>query len=191
MVQVASCTNQMGQIAIVAMQNSSPKVTECFNVESRILCMAYVPAEQREENGENVPDDNQVSSAKASDAPSVCLGMEEGRCRRLQSELTKKCPRIASWNMIIHIMLSFLASLCTRAASGLRRCVYSISSPQTSPLSPAWCTGSSAYTLGWSAAPWQSTPDQKVCVSPVLGRDFSNYVKLCSLILLSSCKWIW
>uniref|UniRef100_A0A669CNQ4 Rho guanine nucleotide exchange factor 10 n=1 Tax=Oreochromis niloticus TaxID=8128 RepID=A0A669CNQ4_ORENI len=79
LVQVASCTNQMGQIAIVAMQNSSPKVTECFNVESRILCMAYVPAEQREENGENVPDDNLVSSAKASDTPSVCLGMEEGR----------------------------------------------------------------------------------------------------------------
>ncbi|KAK0156128.1 Rho guanine nucleotide exchange factor 10 [Merluccius polli] len=44
-VWVASCTNQMGQIAIVAMQSSNPKVTECFNVESRILCMAYVPAE--------------------------------------------------------------------------------------------------------------------------------------------------
>ncbi|KAJ3613355.1 hypothetical protein NHX12_019605, partial [Muraenolepis orangiensis] len=44
-VWVASCTNQMGQIAIVAMQSSNPKVTECFNVESRILCMAFVPAE--------------------------------------------------------------------------------------------------------------------------------------------------
>ncbi|XP_055017158.1 rho guanine nucleotide exchange factor 10, partial [Boleophthalmus pectinirostris] len=51
-VWVASCTNQMGQIAIVAMQNSSPKVTECFNVESRILCMAYISAEQPQENGE-------------------------------------------------------------------------------------------------------------------------------------------
>ncbi|XP_071355250.1 rho guanine nucleotide exchange factor 10 isoform X4 [Trachinotus anak] len=77
-VWVASCTNQMGQIAIVAMQNSSPKVTECFNVESRILCMTYVPAEQPQENGEKVPENNHVSPVKASDTPSVCLGMEEG-----------------------------------------------------------------------------------------------------------------
>lgn len=66
----------MGQIAIVAMQNSSPKVTECFNVESRILCMAFVPAEQTQENDD---DNNRVPQAKASDAPSVCLGMEDGR----------------------------------------------------------------------------------------------------------------
>lgn len=78
-VQVASCTNQMGQISIVAMQNSSPKVTECFNVESRILCMAYVPAEQPQENGDKVLENNHVPIAKAIDSPSVCLGMEEGR----------------------------------------------------------------------------------------------------------------
>lgn len=77
--QVASCTNQMGQISIVAMQNSSPKVTECFNVESRILCMAYVPADQPQENGEKSPESNHVPTTKASDTPSVCLGMEEGR----------------------------------------------------------------------------------------------------------------
>lgn len=77
--QVASCTNQMGQIAIVAMHNSSPKVTECFNVESRILCMAYVPAEQMQENGEQASDDNHLPPAKASETPSVCLGMEDGR----------------------------------------------------------------------------------------------------------------
>ncbi|KAF7657300.1 hypothetical protein LDENG_00029340 [Lucifuga dentata] len=76
-VWVASCTNQMGQIAIVAMQSSSPKVTECFNVESRILCMAYVPAEQSEENGETGPE-NHNPSGKAVDTPTVCLGMEEG-----------------------------------------------------------------------------------------------------------------
>uniref|UniRef100_A0A7N6FGF5 DH domain-containing protein n=1 Tax=Anabas testudineus TaxID=64144 RepID=A0A7N6FGF5_ANATE len=76
--QVASCTNQMGQIAIVAMHNSSPKVTECFNVESRILCMAYVPAEQMQENGEQASDDNHLPPAKASETPSVCLGMEDG-----------------------------------------------------------------------------------------------------------------
>ncbi|XP_047200619.1 rho guanine nucleotide exchange factor 10 isoform X1 [Girardinichthys multiradiatus] len=77
-VWVASCTNQMGQIAIVAMQNSSPKVTECFNVESRILCMAYVPAEQLREDGEKLPESSDVSPAKACDTPTVCLGMEEG-----------------------------------------------------------------------------------------------------------------
>lgn len=69
----------MGQISIVAMQNSSPKVTECFNVESRILCMAFIPVEQRQENGEKIPENNQVPTAKASDTPSVCLGMEDGR----------------------------------------------------------------------------------------------------------------
>lgn len=79
LLQVASCTNQMGQISIVAMQNSSPKVTECFNVESRILCMAYVPVEQPQENGEKISENNHVPSAKASDTPSICLGMEEGR----------------------------------------------------------------------------------------------------------------
>ncbi|XP_012717524.2 rho guanine nucleotide exchange factor 10 isoform X1 [Fundulus heteroclitus] len=77
-VWVASCTNQMGQIAIVAMQNSSPKVTECFNLESRILCMAYVPAEQPGEDGEKLPESNDVPAAKATDTPTVCLGMEEG-----------------------------------------------------------------------------------------------------------------
>ncbi|KAM4724485.1 rho guanine nucleotide exchange factor 10 isoform 2-T2 [Anableps anableps] len=77
-VWVASCTNQMGQIAIVAMQNSSPKVTECFNVESRILCMAYVPPEQLKEDGEKLPESNYAPPVKASDTPTVCLGMEEG-----------------------------------------------------------------------------------------------------------------
>ncbi|KAM4541363.1 rho guanine nucleotide exchange factor 10 isoform 2-T2 [Fundulus diaphanus] len=77
-VWVASCTNQMGQIAIVAMQNSSPKVTECFNLESRILCMAYVPAEQPREDGEKLPESNDVPAAKVTDTPTVCLGMEEG-----------------------------------------------------------------------------------------------------------------
>lgn len=81
----------MGQIAIVAMQNSSPKVTECFNVESRILCMAYVPAEQPQENGEKVPENNHVPPAKASDTPSVCLGMEEGRYRWLYTVYSQKC----------------------------------------------------------------------------------------------------
>lgn len=90
-VQVASCTNQMGQIAIVAMQNCSPKVTECFNVESRILCMTFVPAELPQENGEKVSETNHVAPAKASDTPTVCLGMEEGRYRWLHTVY----PRLA------------------------------------------------------------------------------------------------
>ncbi|XP_068195753.1 rho guanine nucleotide exchange factor 10 isoform X2 [Antennarius striatus] len=93
-VWVASCTNQMGQISIVAMQNSSPKVTECFNVESRILCMAYVPAEQPQENGEKVPESNHVPTAKASDAPSVCLGMEEGSITVYKSSQRSKKVRL-------------------------------------------------------------------------------------------------
>uniref|UniRef100_A0A672IDR3 DH domain-containing protein n=1 Tax=Salarias fasciatus TaxID=181472 RepID=A0A672IDR3_SALFA len=89
-VQVASCTNQMGQIAIVAMQSSSPKVTECFNVESRILCMTYVPAEQLQENGENGPENNHTPLTKAADTPSVCLGMEEGRYTEMTPEFIVK-----------------------------------------------------------------------------------------------------
>ncbi|XP_041668874.1 rho guanine nucleotide exchange factor 10 isoform X2 [Cheilinus undulatus] len=93
-VWVASCTNQMGQISIVAMQNSSPKVTECFNVESRILCMAYVPAEQPLENGDNVPENNHIPTTKASDTPSVCLGMEEGSIIVYKSSQRSKKVRL-------------------------------------------------------------------------------------------------
>uniref|UniRef100_A0A3Q3W2T0 Rho guanine nucleotide exchange factor 10 n=1 Tax=Mola mola TaxID=94237 RepID=A0A3Q3W2T0_MOLML len=93
-VWVASCTNQMGQISIVNMQNSSPKVTECFNVESRILCMAYVPAEQPQENGEKTPENSHVPTAKASDTPSVCLGMEEGSIIVYKSSQRSKKVRL-------------------------------------------------------------------------------------------------
>ncbi|XP_041703382.1 rho guanine nucleotide exchange factor 10 isoform X2 [Coregonus clupeaformis] len=94
-VWVASCTNQMGQIAIVAMQNSSPKVTECFNVESRILCMAYVPMEQRtQENGEGNPENKHSSAGKTSDTPTVCLGMEEGSIIVYKSSQRSKKVRL-------------------------------------------------------------------------------------------------
>lgn len=72
-VQVASCTNQMAQIAVVAMQSSSPKVTECFNVESRILCMTYVPLDEPLEDGEENPQPRNCNT------PTVCVGTEEGR----------------------------------------------------------------------------------------------------------------
>ncbi|XP_061700066.1 rho guanine nucleotide exchange factor 10 isoform X3 [Syngnathoides biaculeatus] len=91
---VASCTNQMGQIAIVAMQSCSPKVTECFNVESRILCMAYVPAEEPEENDDKVQENNQVSPSKASFTPTVCLGMEEGSIIVYKSSQRSKKVRL-------------------------------------------------------------------------------------------------
>ncbi|XP_040055874.2 rho guanine nucleotide exchange factor 10 isoform X2 [Gasterosteus aculeatus] len=92
-VWVASCTNQMGQISIVAMQSSSPKVTECFNVESRILCMAYVPAEQPQEDGESkIPENADAPAAKASDSPSVCLGMEEGSVIVYKS--SQRCKKV-------------------------------------------------------------------------------------------------
>ncbi|XP_055718872.1 rho guanine nucleotide exchange factor 10-like isoform X2 [Salvelinus fontinalis] len=94
-VWVASCTNQMGQIAIIAMQNSSPKVTECFNVESRILCMAYVPMGQRtQENREGNPENNHSSAGKTSDAPTVCLGMEEGSIIVYKSSQRSKKVRL-------------------------------------------------------------------------------------------------
>lgn len=61
----------MGQIAIVSFHNSSPKVIECFNVESRVLCMAYVPAEDRPREPEG--------GGRALGVPAICLGTEEGR----------------------------------------------------------------------------------------------------------------
>uniref|UniRef100_A0A8C9RIF6 Rho guanine nucleotide exchange factor 10 n=1 Tax=Scleropages formosus TaxID=113540 RepID=A0A8C9RIF6_SCLFO len=80
--QVASCTNQMGQISVVALQNSTPKVTECFNVESRILCMAHVPPVVTPEDKEGVAE-TETSSGKGGDTPTVCLGMEDGRSKPL------------------------------------------------------------------------------------------------------------
>lgn len=69
----------------MALQNSNPKVTECFNVESRILCMTYVPLDDSLENGEGSSDER-----KAIDTPTVCLGMEEGRCVHHQHYSYKK-----------------------------------------------------------------------------------------------------
>uniref|UniRef100_A0A6Q2Z6Y0 Rho guanine nucleotide exchange factor 10 n=1 Tax=Esox lucius TaxID=8010 RepID=A0A6Q2Z6Y0_ESOLU len=92
---VASCTNQMGQVAIVALQNSSPKVTECFNVESRILCMAHVPIDQRTlENEERDPESSISLVGKASDTPTVCLGMEEGSIIVYKSSQRSKKVRL-------------------------------------------------------------------------------------------------
>ncbi|KAM6973165.1 rho guanine nucleotide exchange factor 10 [Aplochiton taeniatus] len=93
-VWVASCNNQMGQIAIVAMHNSCPKVTECFNVESRILCMAYVPMEQPLENGVGAPENHLAAQGKASHTPTVCLGTEEGSIVVYKSSQRSKKVRL-------------------------------------------------------------------------------------------------
>lgn len=68
----------MGQIAIVSFQSSGPKVIECFNVESRILCMVYIPEEEKLKE-RNMSLDSENVPAKASNVPTICLGMEEGR----------------------------------------------------------------------------------------------------------------
>ncbi|XP_040284470.1 rho guanine nucleotide exchange factor 10 isoform X1 [Bufo bufo] len=87
---IGSCTNQMGQIAVVSLHNRSPKVIECFNVESRILCMAYVPEEERHKLSSDVPD-TECDSTRAPDVPTVCLGMEEGSiCVYKSSQGSKK-----------------------------------------------------------------------------------------------------
>ncbi|XP_060789304.1 rho guanine nucleotide exchange factor 10 isoform X3 [Neoarius graeffei] len=92
-VWVASCTNQMAQIAVVAMQNSSPKVTECFNVESRILCMTYVPVDEPLEDGEG------NSEPRRSNTPTVCVGMEEGSISVYKSSQRSKKVRLQHFFM--------------------------------------------------------------------------------------------
>ncbi|XP_028906767.1 rho guanine nucleotide exchange factor 10 isoform X1 [Ornithorhynchus anatinus] len=74
---IGSCTNQMGQVAIVSFHNSSPKIIECFNVESRILCMVYIPEDEKRRAVNAVPD-SETEVAKASAVPTICLGTEEG-----------------------------------------------------------------------------------------------------------------
>ncbi|TSS85054.1 Rho guanine nucleotide exchange factor 10 [Bagarius yarrelli] len=87
-VWVASCTNQMAQIAVVAMQNSSPKVTECFNVESRILCMTYVPMVEPLESGLGNPE------TRSCNTPTVCVGTEEGSISVYKSSQRSKKVRL-------------------------------------------------------------------------------------------------
>ncbi|XP_054576170.1 rho guanine nucleotide exchange factor 10 isoform X2 [Eptesicus fuscus] len=73
---IGSCTGQMGQIAIVSFHNSNPKVIECFNVESRILCMVHTPAE-RGPQPSPAPEPG-AAAGSAPGVPTVCLGTEEG-----------------------------------------------------------------------------------------------------------------
>ncbi|XP_059765792.1 rho guanine nucleotide exchange factor 10 isoform X5 [Balaenoptera ricei] len=84
---IGSCTSQMGQIAIVSFQNSSPKVIECFNVESRVLCMVYVPAEDRPRGPES-------TGGRVLGVPTVCLGTEEGSISIYKSSQGSKKVRL-------------------------------------------------------------------------------------------------
>ncbi|XP_006882968.1 PREDICTED: rho guanine nucleotide exchange factor 10 [Elephantulus edwardii] len=90
---IGSCTNQMGQIAIVSFQNSSPKVIECFNVESRILCMVYIPVEEKHKEP-NAASDSEAGVVRASDVPTICLGTEEGSISIYKSSQGSKKVRL-------------------------------------------------------------------------------------------------
>ncbi|XP_074847290.1 rho guanine nucleotide exchange factor 10 isoform X1 [Carettochelys insculpta] len=90
---IGSCTNQMGQIAIVSFQNSNPKVIECFNVESRILCMVYIPEEDKQKELNVAPESENVVST-TSKVPTVCLGMEEGSISIYKSHQGSKKVRL-------------------------------------------------------------------------------------------------
>lgn len=90
---IGSCSSQMGQIAIVSFQSSSPKVIECFNVESRILCMVYVPGQQQHrEPGAGL--DAKPMATHASDVPTICLGTEEGSISIYKSSQGSKKVRL-------------------------------------------------------------------------------------------------
>ncbi|XP_043929440.1 rho guanine nucleotide exchange factor 10 isoform X2 [Protopterus annectens] len=90
---IGSCTNQMGQIAIVSLQNSNPKVIECFNVESRILCMVYIPEKEiPEEKCISLEQEDVVE--KPCLAPTICLGMEEGSISVYKSSQGSKKVRL-------------------------------------------------------------------------------------------------
>nr|XP_019593137.1 PREDICTED: rho guanine nucleotide exchange factor 10 isoform X2 [Rhinolophus sinicus] len=85
---IGSCTSQMGQIAIVSFQNSTPKVIECFNVESRILCMVHIPAD---EPSATVEPETPVGKALV---PTICLGTEEGSISIYKSSQGSKKVRL-------------------------------------------------------------------------------------------------
>lgn len=75
---IGSCSNQMGQVAIVSFQSANPKVIECFNVESRILCMIYIPAEESKPQEPADAKDPEATASRAPHVPTICLGTEEG-----------------------------------------------------------------------------------------------------------------
>uniref|UniRef100_A0A8C5L286 Rho guanine nucleotide exchange factor 10 n=1 Tax=Jaculus jaculus TaxID=51337 RepID=A0A8C5L286_JACJA len=92
--KIGSCSSQMGQIAIVSFQSSNPKVIECFNVESRILCMAYIPAEEQQPREPSGAIDAEAAVVRASHVPTICLGTEEGSISIYKSSQGSKKVRL-------------------------------------------------------------------------------------------------
>ncbi|XP_045142648.1 rho guanine nucleotide exchange factor 10 isoform X2 [Echinops telfairi] len=90
---IGSCTNQMGQIAIISFQNSNPKVIECFNVESRILCMVFIPVERKPTEA-NLPSDSETGAVSPLDVPTICVGTEEGSISIYKSSQGSKKVRL-------------------------------------------------------------------------------------------------
>ncbi|XP_016047280.1 rho guanine nucleotide exchange factor 10 isoform X3 [Erinaceus europaeus] len=88
---IGSCSSQMGQVAIVSLHSSSPKVIECFNVESRLLCMAFVPPlpSPRVSNTVPIPD-----ATRTYEVPTICLGTEEGSISVYKSSQGSKKVRL-------------------------------------------------------------------------------------------------
>ncbi|XP_070789058.1 rho guanine nucleotide exchange factor 10 isoform X2 [Pituophis catenifer annectens] len=91
---IGSCTNQMGQIAIVSFQNSNPKLIECFNVESRILCMVYIPEDEKSKESNNMFPESGDMATKPLSVPTICLGMEEGSISVYKSSQGSKKIRL-------------------------------------------------------------------------------------------------
>ncbi|XP_072620028.1 rho guanine nucleotide exchange factor 10 isoform X5 [Vulpes vulpes] len=101
---IGSCTSQMGQVAIVSFQNCNPKVIECFNVESRILCMVFIPAEER-------PAEPEATAGRASGVPTVCLGTEEGSISIYKS--SQGCKKVRLQQFFAPDKSTVLSLACT------------------------------------------------------------------------------
>ncbi|XP_063091064.1 rho guanine nucleotide exchange factor 10 isoform X3 [Cavia porcellus] len=90
---IGSCSSQMGQIAIISFHNSCPKVIECFNVESRVLCMVYVPV-QEQHHEPSTASNPEPAATCVSDVPTICLGTEEGSISIYKSSQCSKKVRL-------------------------------------------------------------------------------------------------
>ncbi|XP_045437613.1 rho guanine nucleotide exchange factor 10 isoform X3 [Pipistrellus kuhlii] len=97
---IGSCAGQMGQVAIVSLHNTTPKVIECFNVESRILCMVHLPAGRGPPPGPAPePGSTARTAAGASPGvPTVCLGTEEGSISVYKSSPRAKKVRLQQFS---------------------------------------------------------------------------------------------
>ncbi|CAK6442530.1 unnamed protein product [Pipistrellus nathusii] len=94
---IGSCAGQMGQVAIVSLHNATPKVIECFNVESRILCMVHPPAGHGPPPSP-APEPGATAGTAALGVPTVCLGTEEGSISVYKSSPGAKKVRLQQFS---------------------------------------------------------------------------------------------